>query len=50
MFFVLLPSAANTFKTFKMIRTVITPNQNVLSFNVPDKYIGKKGRSDSFCC
>jgi hypothetical protein len=25
-----------------MIRTVITPDQNFLSFNIPDKYIGKK--------
>jgi hypothetical protein len=25
-----------------MIRTVITPNKNFLSFNIPDKYIGKK--------
>jgi hypothetical protein len=25
-----------------MIRTVITPDKNFLSFNIPDKYIGKK--------
>lgn len=25
-----------------MIRTVITPDTNFLSFNIPDKYIGKK--------
>lgn len=25
-----------------MIRTVITPDNNLLSFNIPDKYIGKK--------
>ena len=25
-----------------MIRTVITPDKNILSFNIPDKYIGKK--------
>jgi hypothetical protein len=25
-----------------MIRTVITPVNNTLSFNIPDKYIGKK--------
>lgn len=25
-----------------MIRTVITPDKNLLSFNIPDKYIGKK--------
>ena len=25
-----------------MIRTVVTPDKNTLSFNIPDKYIGKK--------
>jgi hypothetical protein len=25
-----------------MIRTVVTPDKNYLSFNIPDKYIGKK--------
>jgi hypothetical protein len=25
-----------------MIRTVIIPENNTLSFNIPDKYIGKK--------
>lgn len=25
-----------------MIRTVITPDKNFLSFTIPDKYIGKK--------
>lgn len=25
-----------------MIRTVIRPNKNRVSFNIPDKYIGKK--------
>jgi hypothetical protein len=25
-----------------MIRTVVTPDKNSLSFNIPDKYIGKK--------
>ena len=25
-----------------MIRTIITPDKNFLSFNIPDKYIGKK--------
>ncbi|HKK63503.1 MAG TPA: hypothetical protein VJ951_13135 [Bacteroidales bacterium] len=25
-----------------MIRTVVTPDKNMLSFNIPDKYIGKK--------
>lgn len=25
-----------------MIRTVIIPDKNLLSFNIPDKYIGKK--------
>lgn len=25
-----------------MIRTVVTPNKNRVSFNIPDKYIGKK--------
>ena len=25
-----------------MIRTVVTPDKNFLSFNIPDKYIGKK--------
>jgi hypothetical protein len=25
-----------------MIRTVITPDKNLLSINIPDKYIGKK--------
>jgi hypothetical protein len=25
-----------------MIRTVIIPDKNFLSFNIPDKYIGKK--------
>ena len=25
-----------------MIRTVITPDKNLLSFNIPDKYIGRK--------
>ncbi len=25
-----------------MIRTVVTPDKNLLSFNIPDKYIGKK--------
>jgi hypothetical protein len=25
-----------------MIRTVITPDKNFLSINIPDKYIGKK--------
>jgi len=25
-----------------MTRTVITPDKNILSFNIPDKYIGKK--------
>ncbi len=25
-----------------MIRTVITPDKNFLSFNIPDTYIGKK--------
>lgn len=25
-----------------MIRTVITPDKNFLSLNIPDKYIGKK--------
>jgi hypothetical protein len=25
-----------------MIRTIITPAKNFLSFNIPDKYIGKK--------
>jgi hypothetical protein len=25
-----------------MIRTVITPDKNYLTFNIPDKYIGKK--------
>ncbi len=25
-----------------MIRTVITPDKNSLTFNIPDKYIGKK--------
>jgi hypothetical protein len=25
-----------------MIRKVITPDKNFLSFNIPDKYIGKK--------
>lgn len=25
-----------------MIRTVITPDKNFLSFSIPDKYIGKK--------
>jgi len=25
-----------------MIRTVIIPKNNILSFNIPDKYIGKK--------
>jgi hypothetical protein len=25
-----------------MIRTVITPDKNFLSFNIPEKYIGKK--------
>ena len=25
-----------------MIRTVVIPDNNILSFNIPDKYIGKK--------
>ncbi len=25
-----------------MIRIVVTPDKNFLSFNIPDKYIGKK--------
>lgn len=25
-----------------MIRTVLIPDKNILSFNIPDKYIGKK--------
>ena len=25
-----------------MIRTVVTPEKNLLSINIPDKYIGKK--------
>lgn len=25
-----------------MIRTVVTPDKNLLSFNIPNKYIGKK--------
>jgi len=25
-----------------MIRTVVIPDKNLLSFNIPDKYIGKK--------
>ena len=25
-----------------MIRTVVIPDKNMLSFNIPDKYIGKK--------
>ncbi len=25
-----------------MIRTVVTPKKNILSINIPDKYIGKK--------
>ncbi len=25
-----------------MIRTVVTPKKNRVSFNIPDKYIGKK--------
>ncbi|MBN1184843.1 MAG: hypothetical protein JXB49_21330 [Bacteroidales bacterium] len=25
-----------------MIRTVITPDKNYLTFNIPEKYIGKK--------
>jgi hypothetical protein len=25
-----------------MIRTILTPEKNFLSFNIPDKYIGKK--------
>lgn len=25
-----------------MIRTVVTPKKNLLSFHIPDKYIGKK--------
>lgn len=25
-----------------MIRTVVTPKKNTLSFSIPDKYIGKK--------
>jgi hypothetical protein len=25
-----------------MIRTVVTPDKNSLSFNIPDNYIGKK--------
>lgn len=25
-----------------MIRTVVTPHRNILSFNIPDKYIGKR--------
>ena len=25
-----------------MIRTVVTPDKNLLSFNIPDKYVGKK--------
>ena len=25
-----------------MIRTVVTPRRNILSFSIPDKYIGKR--------
>ncbi|TVQ13487.1 MAG: hypothetical protein EA361_09635 [Bacteroidetes bacterium] len=25
-----------------MIRTIVTPDKNYLSFNIPEKYIGKK--------
>lgn len=28
--------------SYVMIRTVVTPNNNMLSFNVPDRYVGKK--------
>ena len=31
-----------TKKSNTMIRTVIIPDNNILSFNIPDKYIGKK--------
>lgn len=30
------------FKNYLMIRTVVTPRRNILSFNIPDKYIGKR--------